>query len=146
MRILKQLLKEYNIDYHDERKMNMLIKELSPRPVPYISWRGIEYAVTLGLLPILGHCWEYVFEHAETTYELGEIIEVALFIVFAVIAVMIIMPTVKYVFDGEARWRERLINDLHTIMVFGDALETRVLVDTFSPSSPHTPSRFSPLS
>lgn len=124
MRALFKLLKEYGIDYRDEKKMNMLIEQADLASGKNCLFKGIKpsvkYACTSFLVPVLIVALDHSMDGMKIDQLWNQIIQWGFVIVIFVILAISLGSLITFFLGGDSRKYEDLKYDLQQAMIFGN--------------------------
>jgi len=128
MRALSELLKEYGVDYKDEKKMGMLIEQADLAKEKYSILKGIKSPInavsTYIVIPIIISVLNRLIENIELSMLLTKTIQWILEI-FMLIGMWIAMSSmIKSMFGGDSGKYEDLKYDLQQMQIFGDRISS----------------------
>jgi len=128
MRTFSKMLKDYGIDYNDEKKMSMLIEQADLAKERYSIIKGIKSPInaasTYIIIPIIISVLNRLIENIELSSLLTETLQWIL-LIFMLIAMWIAMSSmVKSMFGGDSAKYEDLKYDLQQMMIFGDMISS----------------------
>ena len=128
MRTFSKMLKDYGIDYNDEKKMSMLIEQADMAKERDSIIKGIKSPInaasTYIIIPIIMSVLNRLIENIELSLLLTETLQWIL-LIFMLIGMWIAMSSmVKSMFGGDSVKYEDLKYDLQQMMIFGDMISS----------------------
>lgn len=130
MRAFSELLKEYGIDYNDEKKMNMLIEQAevakNRRSVTLGIKSPINATFTYVCSPVITTILNRIVDSIEIDELLGQAIQGGLIFLTIILLLIAMISIGTSIFGGDSDKYEDLKYDLQQMMIFGDTTGAQV--------------------